>query len=270
MLLKGACREDLKKIKHVVQFAVFAAYHLSLETSFLADEGATLPKMRLSYSTVELDRPITDPNTSVLSDTTMCPSEADAVAKVDEPEGVESKFEGLESAPDYLDDLNFPSDACIRDHRTENIYFDAYQNDLTSYLTGESVNSYSYNESDVDYMLSYGMRNYSQSDFQESIVQEERQHGEILTKDNIEEDELSGEYFSATDHQSILVYFSSRCVSKGTICEQSRLLRIKFYGSFDKPLGRYLRDDLFDEVICNDFIVILLLAPHNSLVKLIG
>ncbi|KAF2323994.1 hypothetical protein GH714_005903 [Hevea brasiliensis] len=49
-------------------------------------------------------------------------------------------------------------------------------------------------------------------------------------------------------HQSILVSFSSRCVVKGTVCERSRLLRIKFYGSFDKPLGRYLRDDLFDQV----------------------
>ncbi|GAB2275584.1 hypothetical protein Dimus_010343, partial [Dionaea muscipula] len=35
----------LKRVKHVVQYALFAAYHLSLETSFLADEGATLPKM---------------------------------------------------------------------------------------------------------------------------------------------------------------------------------------------------------------------------------
>ena len=77
--------------------------------------------------------------------------------------------------------------------------------------------------------------------------------GEVadLTKDKTNEDELSGEYFSATDgHQSILVYFSSHCVSKGTVCERTRLLRIKFYGSFDKPLGRYLRDDLFDQVSC--------------------
>ncbi|KAI9084110.1 hypothetical protein K1719_033908 [Acacia pycnantha] len=236
VLLKGACREDLKKIKHVVQYAVFAAYHLSLETSFLADEGATLPKMRLNHSMAEPDRLTTDPNTSAL----------------DELEGLESKFEGSGSAPGYLDDLSFPSDACTRDYRIENIHFDACQDDLTSNLTGELVNSYSYSESYVDCMLSYGMRNHSQSDLQESMVQEEGQHGEISksTKDNIEEDELSGDYFSATDHQSILVYFSSRCVSKGTICEQSRLLRIKFYGSFDKPLGRYLRDDLFDETSC--------------------
>ncbi|ONL98755.1 1-phosphatidylinositol-3-phosphate 5-kinase FAB1B [Zea mays] len=50
-----------------------------------------------------------------------------------------------------------------------------------------------------------------------------------------------------SDHQSILVSLSTRCVWKGTICERSQLLRIKYYGNFDKPLGRFLRDYLFDQ-----------------------
>lgn len=54
---------------------------------------------------------------------------------------------------------------------------------------------------------------------------------------------------SPSDHQSILVSLSSRCVWKGTVCERSHLFRIKYYGSFDKPLGRFLRDHLFDQVI---------------------
>ncbi|WZZ28091.1 hypothetical protein YC2023_011492 [Brassica napus] len=29
--------------------------------------------------------------------------------------------------------------------------------------------------------------------------------------------------------------------------EENHLLPIKFYGSFDKPLGKYLEDDLFDQ-----------------------
>ena len=61
--------------------------------------------------------------------------------------------------------------------------------------------------------------------------------------------EFAGEYFSGTDnHQSILVSLSSTCIPKGLVCERSQLFRIKFYGSFDKPLGRYLREDLFDQV----------------------
>lgn len=52
VLLRGANTEELKKVKKVVQFAVFAAYHLALETSFLADEGATLSELPGSLITV--------------------------------------------------------------------------------------------------------------------------------------------------------------------------------------------------------------------------
>nr|XP_016440438.1 PREDICTED: putative 1-phosphatidylinositol-3-phosphate 5-kinase FAB1C [Nicotiana tabacum] len=69
------------------------------------------------------------------------------------------------------------------------------------------------------------------------------------TLERSDEIEPSNEFYSAADsHQSILVSFSSRCVLNGNVCERSRLLRIKFYGSFDKPLGRYLQDDLFGQV----------------------
>ncbi|KAG0585739.1 hypothetical protein M758_2G033500 [Ceratodon purpureus] len=43
ILLRGAGTEELKRVKKAVKLTVFHAYHLSLETSFLADEGATLP-----------------------------------------------------------------------------------------------------------------------------------------------------------------------------------------------------------------------------------
>lgn len=51
----------MKKVKHVVQYGVFAAYHLALETSFLADEGASLPELPLNAPiTVALpDKPLT-------------------------------------------------------------------------------------------------------------------------------------------------------------------------------------------------------------------
>ncbi|XP_010497133.1 PREDICTED: 1-phosphatidylinositol-3-phosphate 5-kinase FAB1B-like, partial [Camelina sativa] len=47
ILLMGANEDELKKVKHVVQYGVFAAYHLALETSFLADEGAS-PELPLN------------------------------------------------------------------------------------------------------------------------------------------------------------------------------------------------------------------------------
>ncbi|MCD9641349.1 hypothetical protein HAX54_027506 [Datura stramonium] len=39
VLLPGANGDDLKKIKLVLRYSIFASYHLALETSFLADEG---------------------------------------------------------------------------------------------------------------------------------------------------------------------------------------------------------------------------------------
>ncbi|KAE8714064.1 hypothetical protein F3Y22_tig00110201pilonHSYRG00174 [Hibiscus syriacus] len=55
------------------------------------------------------------------------------------------------------------------------------------------------------------------------------------------------EFTPPSDHQSILVSLSTRCVWTGTVCERSHLFRIKYYGSSDKPLGRFLRDHLFDQ-----------------------
>nr|GFD49824.1 1-phosphatidylinositol-3-phosphate 5-kinase FAB1B-like isoform X2 [Tanacetum cinerariifolium] len=44
------------KVKHVIQYGVFAAYHLALETSFLADEGTSLLDLPLnSLLTVKSD-----------------------------------------------------------------------------------------------------------------------------------------------------------------------------------------------------------------------
>ncbi|PKA57101.1 Putative 1-phosphatidylinositol-3-phosphate 5-kinase FAB1D [Apostasia shenzhenica] len=40
ILLKGAHTDELKRVKRVIQYTVFAAYHLILETSFFADQRA--------------------------------------------------------------------------------------------------------------------------------------------------------------------------------------------------------------------------------------
>ncbi|KAJ6820996.1 putative 1-phosphatidylinositol-3-phosphate 5-kinase FAB1B [Iris pallida] len=45
ILLKGAHIDELKKVKRVVQYTVFAAYHLILETSFFADQRASFSGM---------------------------------------------------------------------------------------------------------------------------------------------------------------------------------------------------------------------------------
>ncbi|KAK3220595.1 hypothetical protein Dsin_014565 [Dipteronia sinensis] len=48
ILFRGANGDELKKVKHVVHYGVLAAYHLALETSFLADEGASPPELPMN------------------------------------------------------------------------------------------------------------------------------------------------------------------------------------------------------------------------------
>ncbi|KAE8667171.1 Detected protein of unknown function [Hibiscus syriacus] len=59
ILLRGANGDELKKTKHVVQYGIFAVYLLALETSFLADEGASLPGLPLDnpISASFMDKP---------------------------------------------------------------------------------------------------------------------------------------------------------------------------------------------------------------------
>ncbi|KAG5532212.1 hypothetical protein RHGRI_026739 [Rhododendron griersonianum] len=242
VLLKGSCHEELKKVKHVVQYAVFAAYHLSLETSFLADEGASLPKMKMKPSMSILERTTADNPISVIPDS-VCSVNYEAVAHDhDIDDGSPSpKFDfiGQRSFSEHLNpgQYLFPTSMECR------VGYDACDNNLESSVPLEVFNGLSVFPSEIG--------NHAQQESLETTDQEEKQLKEVFElgePDRIDENDGSGEYYSAADsQQSILVSFSSCCVLNGTVCERSQLLRIKFYGCFDKPLGRYLQDDLFDQ-----------------------
>lgn len=247
--MKGSCHEELKKVKHVVQYAVFAAYHLSLETSFLADEGASLPKMKMKPSMSILERTTADNPISVIPDS-VCSVNYQAVAHDhDIDDGSPSpKFDfiGQRSFSEHLNpgQYLFPTSMECR------VGYDACDNNLESSVPLEVFNGLSVFPSEIG--------NHAQQESLETTDQEEKQLKEVFElgePDRVDENDGSGEYYSAADsQQSILVSFSSCCVLNGTVCERSQLLRIKFYGCFDKPLGRYLQDDLFDQVIHSGFI----------------
>ncbi|GKD43366.1 putative 1-phosphatidylinositol-3-phosphate 5-kinase FAB1C [Tanacetum coccineum] len=76
VLLKGS-------YKHVVQYAIFAAYHLSLETSFLADEGSSLPKITTKPSVAAPERLYADNAVSPISEVTSSPKSAEHDVAVD-------------------------------------------------------------------------------------------------------------------------------------------------------------------------------------------
>ncbi|KAJ4961972.1 hypothetical protein NE237_021882 [Protea cynaroides] len=227
VLLRGMCREELKKVKHVVQYAVFAAYHLSLETSFLADEGASLPKMQLKS-------PVTIPERLTTADHAISVISGSSLPTVCQQLTDESPGVGMELPHSYVE------------HSTPFVPKQPFTE--SSSVLPSNIGSYYQHE-----ML--------EPSIQEDVVLRNHQQlegaFELMKTEEVGLNEVMEEYLSAADnHQSILVSFSSRCKPKGTVCERSQLVRIKFYGSFDKPLGRFLRDDLFDQAsfcrACNE------------------
>ncbi|KAI3453111.1 hypothetical protein Pfo_009774 [Paulownia fortunei] len=235
VLLRGSSNEVLKKVKTVIQYAVFAAYHLSLETSFLADEGASLPKIgaKSSHFTPEkmtLDKVISIPDSVVV---TSYREEVD-VPPINIGSADLNLELGLQESLSELgevgyDDVSIPDEfryrKALSEACAENLALDATLADMRR--TCPRVRTHTP---------------------MESIGQLDDQSGEVSELAAADDAEASSEYYSANDNnESILVSFSSHCILNGTVCERSRLLRVKFYGLSDKPLGRYLRDDLFDK-----------------------
>lgn len=238
----------------MVQFAVFAAYHLSLETSFLADEGAHLPKMSLKPSYCPPITIAADDATSTLSCSDGFAPHSGSTDIATPSEGFVGKMEGSQSEASSVP-VNVATD------KKAHVPWDGSVADAAVASTSPATDNFFLGFTDS----ASGVVDPVPSAMVEKLFSDERQLKEV---ENIEENEVSSDYLAATEsHQSILVSFSSRCVSKGTLCERSRLLRIRFYGSFDKPLGRYLRDDLFDQVILLFFLSCNIYARLFNLVR---
>ncbi|KAF3973833.1 hypothetical protein CMV_002766 [Castanea mollissima] len=268
ILLKGANEDELKKVKHVVQYGVFAAYHLALETSFLADEGASLPELPLkSPITVALPDKLSsiERSISTIPGFTVPPSvkplDPKAFIKLQKSYsgGAPStnsdpicKLEG--ASPTGLSKVLF-SHSIDAETAVCSVESSSSLTSLSSSEQGSSASFYS--ELSLNYASEEKNRTGPKESFQGQTVDTRKaiigsQDLGSLKGDTNNQNEGMGaskEEFppSPSDHQSILVSLSSRCVWKGTVCERAHLLRIKYYGSFDKPLGRFLRDHLFDQ-----------------------
>ncbi|XWS72335.1 hypothetical protein CRYUN_Cryun02cG0031200 [Craigia yunnanensis] len=305
ILLKGANGDELKKVKHVVQYGVFAAYHLALETSFLADEGATLPELPLK-SAITVALPIKpssiDRSISIIPGFTI-PSSGKPMASQPIDELQKSNKVVISDRPPAANieppckSTGASSSSLSKGPHTQNMFkesasdsveaisslnsLSALRKDISSYDNVPSLNHAFSKVDGVDPKESVQTRTTSSgeavmddrfiplcqrlSEAPEQGGGNNHADGNILaanhlggpelasskreTSSNNEEVRSSKEEFppSPSDHQSILVSLSTRCVWKGTVCEWSHLFRIKYYGSFDKPLGRFLRDHLFDQ-----------------------
>ncbi|XWS26524.1 hypothetical protein CRYUN_Cryun26dG0038900 [Craigia yunnanensis] len=304
ILLKGGNGDELKKVKHVVQLGVFAAYHLALETSFLADEGATLPELPLkSPITVALpNKPSSiDKSISIIPGFTI-PSSGKPMAS----QPINELQKSIKVISDRPSSANIEptckstgaSSSCLskgphnqttfKESASDSVEaiaslnsLSALREDISSYNNVPSLNNAFSKVNGVDPKESVQTKTTSSgeavmddrfislcqilSEVPEQGGGSNDAEGNMLaanhiggpelssskreTSNNNEEMGSSKEEFppSPSDHQSILVSLSTRCVWKGTVCERSHLFRIRYYGSFDKPLGRFLRDHLFDQ-----------------------
>lgn len=302
ILLRGANGDELKKVKHVVQYGVFAAYHLALETSFLADEGASLPELPLnSPITVALpDKPSSiDRSISTIPGFS---ASANEKPQGSEPHGEPQRSNSVPSSasetsmhkldttlltylpngPIRSSQYSEPTSSIINstasfslNPSSEQVVLDSYHhNGISSYHISEDINS-KISETSIQtnsFATNHGkaimgdqlsVNGFGSVETSGHVVAENAPIDGAIVSNQLgslepsslqqdiksQEPGSSKEEFppSPSDHQSILVSLSSRCVWKGTVCERSHLFRIKYYGSFDKPLGRFLRDHLFDQ-----------------------
>ncbi|XP_029131071.1 1-phosphatidylinositol-3-phosphate 5-kinase FAB1B isoform X2 [Cajanus cajan] len=298
ILLRGADKDELKKVKHVVQYGVFAAYHLALETSFLADEGVSMPEIPLNSLALPDDKASsiqrsisTVPGFSAAGDEKLQGHEPDT-----EPSRILTVADLVSST--------CGTGPCVSNGASQSMPLGSSLYNSTAFYSSIVALGNSISESHHNMLLSCTSRDRNEMDSKQPLVEENsvvdntmvvmddptvddpgtseklyqgisvdtpqngdlkisaiqlsgsgslspidvQNHPESLGITN-EEPILEKEEFppSPSDHQSILVSLSSRCVWKGTVCERSHLFRIKYYGNFDKPLGRFLRDHLFDQ-----------------------
>ncbi|XP_071911290.1 1-phosphatidylinositol-3-phosphate 5-kinase FAB1B-like isoform X1 [Coffea arabica] len=281
VLLKGANGDELKKVKHVMQYGVFAAYHLALETSFLADEGASLPEFPLK-SPVKValpDKPSgIDRSISTIREFTVAHDNFDSKQPYQSscnifshntssngcllPEEKSSLSEGsnsIRSAQNHVNSLS--SSHCLRDtvsdcHREEFCGYPASNErekvqlslEASSVCKPSEICTRKVQEDSLNSSCSCNSEAVGKGHCYLHSVEHCLPSNSSIFDHLNEVAFLKGEFSSsASDNQSILVSLMTRCVWKRSVCERAHLFRIKYYGTFDKPLGRFLRDNLFDQ-----------------------
>lgn len=249
-MLKGASGDALKKVKHVIQYGVFAAYHLALETSFLADEGASLPEL-----------PLKSPVTVALPDK---PSSIDrSISLIPGFSSPATPAKSQNSQPVVSKGLILANKSFTSVSKLESTYLHGGGGESTEYTYSPAINYYKLEEKNNALDAQTDISDNCEAVVEDKLrlsscgIHDDHFNGNPMPelaafeRDHNKQQEvgfLKEEFPPSPSDRSILVSLSTRCIWKGTVCERAHLFRIKYYGSFDKPLGRFLRDHLFDQV----------------------
>ncbi|XP_074363263.1 putative 1-phosphatidylinositol-3-phosphate 5-kinase FAB1D isoform X1 [Apium graveolens] len=282
ILLKGTNREELKKIKLVVQYAVLVAYHLILETAFLLDQKAM-------FSTLPLDRLVNmsspDQRPYFFSGEAYVPWPVDSIVKSDSSGAINIHIaDGFYK--EGTRDVGLKSDSLLPYEPYKPLVFTPFLSISASINRGfgdsfpllsssqQPISTYLGITEEVPYsqvqsanMLSTNLvANVKSYSLIQNINGEEKaldsDRTSVQRKAQLYTQNSGGDYKDQTQFMddinrmfnadSILVLMSRRNSSTGSICEQSHFSHIKFYRNFDIPLGIFLKDNLLNQrLLCS-------------------
>jgi 1-phosphatidylinositol-3-phosphate 5-kinase len=228
ILLRGANSEELKKVKQVMLYTVFAAYHLVLETSFFEDQRVILDNH------VSAREPPTHGETVI----TISSKQIDHLNSTDDQSQPKRSFHYQNI---YLPVLTSSQEATTDHHRKEAGALQCNQDMVlhTQFGSGENVDHLSSDPQNE------GNQHITLLDDHDPWVSGKHDEQPSTPLENVSDvDEVD----DVLESQSILILLSSQCITKQVICEQSHLSRINYYGNSDVSLGRYLQDILQNQV----------------------
>ena len=284
----GAPPHVLKRVKRVVQLSVFASYHLALETSFLADEGALPPgmlpaplsaaalqagpssgsqgQMQRIYSAPDYPAPhaVAQPSASLWKEGLLHPA----------PAAPGSGYRGAGSQVVPVREWVQPGQAeravvgAVGQMRGEgrgeggNAGTTAPQNAATAgAMTGTQLDSSSLlpgvptagattHELTLGKPVANGSGAMAPQPSGEGGAATSATSRAVVGAEGVPAVAALAPPAAAaappSEHQTILVWVSSRCVSKKIVCEPPELTRIKYYGERDMPLAHFLRHVVLD------------------------
>jgi 1-phosphatidylinositol-3-phosphate 5-kinase len=234
-LLKGSTSEILKKIKRVLHFTVFAAYHLVLETSFFADQRSFITEKN---ATQKEDYLKADPQL-------LFPSSTSDEKYANMKELANSR----NSTSQHLHDSEIKSSKGPGSH---GILSNSSLPDLdhSTKIIGETLCSDSAESTSCD---EFGGSTFTATS--EKISMQKKEAPGENSQETLD-DETHVKTRTSLNAQTILISMSSQNIRNKAVCEQSHLSRITYYGYFDTSLGIYLKDTLLSEVIHLFFLLI--------------
>ncbi|XP_047977654.1 putative 1-phosphatidylinositol-3-phosphate 5-kinase FAB1D isoform X1 [Salvia hispanica] len=268
ILLMGANSDELKRIKCVVRCAVVMAYHLMLETSFLLDQTAMFstisPNEMIDLALTDIKSTLVGTNESTAFADMPCDTELNKPLALDFRLSDQDKPQILILSPEG--DSSVSLEACNPEtfpglsistsiQRVMDDSFPLFSNSpqkklslLDSDLTNKDGPDEKYNVqiSSLQEEAEYCYDKPKARREGENLLNNEQSH-QLGSSDTLENCDLKDEINSVLDSESILVLMSSCNASLGSICEHRRFSHIKFYRSFDVPLGKFLQDKMLNQ-----------------------